>query len=52
MMDYLSGAMDPETTVVFDSHWCRGSDGDAFFNTYRGTLRATRSLAYERIPPE
>ncbi|MDH3604260.1 MAG: zf-HC2 domain-containing protein [Candidatus Tectomicrobia bacterium] len=52
IMDYISGDMAPETTAVFESHLRRCSDCDAFFNTYRGTLRATRSLAYDNIPPE
>jgi anti-sigma factor RsiW len=52
IIDYVSGEMDAETTAVFEAHLRRCSDCDAFFNTYRGTLRATRSLAYEHIPPE
>jgi anti-sigma factor RsiW len=52
IIDYVSGEMDAETTAVFESHLRMCSDCDAFFNTYRGTLRATRSLAYEQIPPE
>lgn len=52
IIDYVSGEMDAETTAVFESHLRRCSDCDAFFNTYQGTLRATRSLAYEHIPPE
>lgn len=52
IIDYVSGEMDAETTVIFESHLRLCSDCDAFFNTYRGTLRATRSLAYEQIPPE
>jgi len=52
IIDYVSGEMDAETTAVFESHLRMCSDCDAFFNTYRGTLRATRSLADEHIPPE
>ena len=52
MIDYVSGEMDAETTAVFEAHLRRCRDCDAFFNTYRGTLRATRSLADEHIPPE
>jgi anti-sigma factor RsiW len=52
IMDYVSGDMNAETKAAFESHLRRCSDCDAFFNTYRGTLRATRSLAYDHVPPE
>lgn len=52
IIDHVSGEMDAETTAVFEAHLRRCSDCNTFFNTYRGTLRATRSLAYEHIPSE
>lgn len=52
IIDYVSGEMDAETTTAFEAHLRRCSDCDAFFNTYRGTLRATRSLSYESLPSE
>ena len=52
IIDYLNGEMAPETATAFESHLHHCADCQAFFNTYKGTQRATRSLTYESLPPE
>ena len=52
IIDYLSGDMEAATTAAFEHHLQGCRDCRAFFNTYQGTLRATRSLSYEQLPTE
>jgi anti-sigma factor RsiW len=52
IIDYVSGDLDAEMTAIFEAHLRVCPDCVAFLNTYRGTIRATRSLAYDSIPEE
>jgi anti-sigma factor RsiW len=52
IVDYVTGELDPETTLLFEQHLRDCADCVSFLNTYQGTIRATRSLRYEQIPPE
>lgn len=52
IIDYVSGDLGAETTAIFEEHLRVCPDCVAFLNTYRGTIRATRSLAYDSIPEE
>jgi anti-sigma factor RsiW len=52
IIHYLSGEMDTATTQAFELHLQGCTDCTAFLNTYRGTLRALRTLRDEDIPDE
>jgi predicted anti-sigma-YlaC factor YlaD len=52
IIDYLNGDMKPETTTLFTDHLQGCTDCVAFFNTYKSTVRAARSLSYDDIPDE
>ena len=52
IIDYLTGAMRPESARRFADHLRRCPDCVAFLNTYESTVRATRSLSYEDVPDE
>ncbi|ETW96179.1 anti-sigma factor family protein [Candidatus Entotheonella palauensis] len=52
IIDYLTGDMQPETKRLFSDHLEGCPDCHAFFNTYNGTVRATRSLSYDAVPDE
>jgi anti-sigma factor (TIGR02949 family) len=50
--DYLDGDLPPATGEGLRAHLADCSDCTAFINTYRGTVRAARSLREEQIPPQ
>ena len=50
--DYLTGALDPETTAAFEVHLRGCDDCVAFLNTYQRTVAAVRSLRFDDIPAE
>ena len=52
LIEYVSGEMSPELTARFEAHLQACPDCTAFFNTYRETIRATRSLPAETVPDE
>lgn len=52
IIDYLTGDMRSEISKLFTGHLQGCSDCLAFFNTYNGTVRATRSLSYDDVPKE
>jgi anti-sigma factor RsiW len=52
LLDYVSGTLDPATTLILERHLARCDDCVAFLQTYRETLRATRTLCYDDMPPE
>lgn len=52
ILDYVTGELDPDTTVAFEAHLRICPDCVAFLNTYQKTIQATRSLRYEEIPSE
>jgi anti-sigma factor RsiW len=51
-LDYLAGALAPATRRAFEQHLGDCPDCIAFLNTYKKTVRATRSLRYTDIPVE
>ena len=52
LLDYITGALDPVTTLVLASHLERCVDCVAFLQTYKETIHATRALRYEDMPGE
>ena len=52
LLDYISGTLDPATTLVLERHLERCDDCVAFLQTYKETLRATRTLRYDGMPEE
>lgn len=52
ILDYVTGELDPDTTVAFEAHLHLCPDCVAFLSTYKKTIQATRSLRYEEIPSE
>jgi hypothetical protein len=50
--DYLTGALDPETTAAFEVHLRGCDDCVAFLNTYQRTIAAVQSLRFDDIPAE
>jgi anti-sigma factor RsiW len=52
IIDYLMESMAPATRLAFEAHLSRCTDCEAFLNTYRETIRTTRSVQYETVPKE
>ena len=52
LLDYVTGTLDPATTLVLERHLERCDDCVAFVQTYKATLRATRTLRYDDMPEE
>ena len=52
LLDYITGALDPVTTLVLERHLERCIDCVAFLQTYKETIHATRMLRYEAMPGE
>jgi hypothetical protein len=50
--DYLTGALDPETTDAFEEHLRACDNCIAFLNTYKRTITAVRLLRFEDIPAD
>jgi anti-sigma factor RsiW len=50
LLDYVSGTLDPATTLIVDRHLARCDDCVAFLQTYKETIRATRILHYDDMP--
>jgi anti-sigma factor (TIGR02949 family) len=51
LREYLDGELDPATVEALDAHLAGCQECTAFLNTYRGTVRATRQLREEELPP-
>jgi anti-sigma factor RsiW len=49
--DYIDGELEPVTALALEVHLTGCQECTAFINTYRGTVRATRQLREEQIPP-
>ncbi len=49
--EYLDGALDPATADALTAHLADCHECTAFLNTYRGTVRTTRQLQEEELPP-
>jgi ABC-type phosphate transport system ATPase subunit len=52
LLDYITGALDPVTTLVLERHLERCIDCGTFLQTYKETIQATRTLRYEDMPEE
>lgn len=52
LVDYLDGELPPERARALELHLDLCPPCVAFVNTYRGTVRAARTLQSEDIPPE
>jgi hypothetical protein len=52
LADYLDGSLPRHTTELLEWHMDGCAPCVAFLNTYRGTIRATRSLLHVEVPPE
>jgi len=52
IIDYISQALPEATHALFEAHLRNCKDCVAFLNTYRESIRVTRSLHVEAIPPE
>ena len=50
--DYLDGALEPTDTAALEAHLAGCGDCAAFMATYRGTVRASRKLSEDQLPPE
>jgi anti-sigma factor (TIGR02949 family) len=49
--EYLDGELEPATAKALEAHLAGCLECTAFIETYRGTVRATRQLREEQIPP-
>ena len=52
LLDYITGTLDPGTTLILERHLERCVDCVAFLQTYKETIQATRTLRYEDMPGE
>lgn len=52
LADYLDGSLPRRTAELLEWHMDGCAPCIAFFNTYRGTIRATRSLRDIEVPGE
>jgi len=52
LIDYVTGGLDPATTLVLERHLERCVDCVAFLRTYQETIRTTRTLRYDDMPGE
>ena len=52
IVDYVAGEMVPATHAAFEAHLRNCPDCTAFLNTYRETIRTTRTLRHEDVPEE
>ncbi|MFQ5899174.1 MAG: anti-sigma factor family protein [Candidatus Methylomirabilia bacterium] len=49
---YLDGELDPGTARALEAHLADCHECTAFINTYRSTVRTTRQLREEELPPK
>ena len=52
LLDYVSGTLDPATTLILEGHLARCDDCVACLQTYKASIRATRTLCYDDMPEE
>jgi anti-sigma factor RsiW len=50
LVDYVAEELDPTTTQALEAHVQACRDCVAFLDTYRATIRATRTLRYKEMP--
>jgi anti-sigma factor RsiW len=51
LMDYLAGTLDIATALALHTHLRDCQECAAFLHTYQATIRATRALRTEDVPP-
>jgi len=49
--EYLDGDLAPATAAALEAHLAGCQECTAFLNTYRGTVRMSRQLREEQLPP-
>jgi hypothetical protein len=52
ILDYFTGELDPKTARLFEEHLMICPDCVSFLNSYKETIKFTRSLSYDDIPSE
>ena len=52
LLDYVTGTLDPDTTLVLERHLEHCDDCVAFLQTYKATIRVTWKLRYDDMPEE
>lgn len=52
LIDYVTGELDPTTTLMLEGHLVRCVDCVVFLRTYKETIRTTRTLRYDDMPGE
>lgn len=52
LIDYITGELDPATTLVLERHLERCVDCVVFLRTYKETIRTTRTLRSDDMPGE
>jgi len=52
ILDYITDDMEVTLRTAFERHLRNCPDCRAFLNTYRQTIRTTRSLHYDQVPEE
>ena len=52
ILDHLTGELDSKTARLFEEHLMICPDCVAFLNSYKETIKFTRSLSYDDIPSE
>jgi anti-sigma factor RsiW len=50
LVEYVTDVLAPETLRAFQEHLRACEDCLAYLNTYRATIRATRTLRYDDMP--
>ena len=50
LVEYITDALAPETLRAFQEHLRACENCLAYLNTYRATIRATRTLRYDDMP--
>ena len=50
LVEYITEALAPQTLRALQEHLRTCEDCVAYLNTYRATIRATRTLRYDDIP--
>ena len=50
LVEYVTDTLAPETLRAFHEHLRACEDCLAYLNTYRATIRATRTLRYDDLP--
>jgi anti-sigma factor (TIGR02949 family) len=52
LVDYVDGTLPESTALALQEHLADCPECTAFLQTYEATIRLTRSLRQEEIPPE